>query len=88
MSTASDLSDRARATGRLGLDAEFMGEGRYRALLCLVQVAVDAEDGGTRVEIVDPLEGFEPGELRAVLADPSIEKVVHAGRQDLSLIHI
>ena len=86
MSTASDLSDRARATGRLGLDAEFMGEGRYRALLCLVQVAVDDEDGGTRVEILDPLEGFEPDELRAVLADPSIEKVVHAGRQDVAIL--
>jgi len=86
VSTASDLSDRARATGRLGLDAEFMGEGRYRALLCLVQVAVDDEDGGTRVEILDPLEGFEPGELRAVLADPSIEKVVHAGRQDVAIL--
>ena len=86
MSTASDLSDRARATGRLGLDAEFMGEGRYRALLCLVQVAVDDEDGGTRVEVLDPLEGFEPGELRAVLADPSIEKVVHAGRQDVAIL--
>jgi len=86
VSTASDLSDRARATGRLGLDAEFMGEGRYRALLCLVQVAVDDEDGGTRVEILDPLEGFEPDELRAVLADPSIEKVVHAGRQDVAIL--
>jgi len=86
VSTASDLSDRARATGRLGLDAEFMGEGRYRALLCLVQVAVDDEDGGTRVEVLDPLEGFEPGELRAVLADPSIEKVVHAGRQDVAIL--
>jgi ribonuclease D len=86
VSTASDLSDGARATGRLGLDAEFMGEGRYRALLCLVQVAVDDEDGGTRVEILDPLEGFEPGELRAVLADPSIEKVVHAGRQDVAIL--
>ena len=86
MSTASDLSDRARATGRLGLDAEFMGEGRYRALLCLVQVAVDDENGGTRVEILDPIEGFEPGELRAVLADPSIEKVVHAGRQDVAIL--
>jgi ribonuclease D len=86
VSTASDLSDRARATGRLGLDAEFMGEGRYRALLCLVQVAVDDEDGGTQVEILDPLEGFEPGELRAVLADLSIEKVVHAGRQDVAIL--
>ena len=27
------FADRARATGRLGIDTEFMGEGRYRALL-------------------------------------------------------
>ena len=31
----------ARAAGRLGIDTEFMSEGRYRALLCLVQIAVD-----------------------------------------------
>ena len=72
MSTASDLAERARAAGRLGLDAEFMGEGRYRALLCLVQVAVDDGQGGTQVEILDPLDGFEPGPLREILADPDI----------------
>jgi len=83
---ATVLSDRARSAGRLGLDAEFMGEGRYRALLCLVQMAVDDGDAGTRVEVLDPLEGFEPGELRAVLADPAIEKVVHAGRQDVAIL--
>ena len=86
MSTASELSDRARASGRLGIDAEFVGEGRYRALLCLVQVAVDDGDGGTRVEVLDPLRGFEPGELRDVLADPAIEKVLHAGRQDVAIL--
>ena len=33
---------RSRAQrGRLGIDTEFMSEGRYRALLCLTQVAVD-----------------------------------------------
>ena len=31
----------ARERGRLGIDTEFMSEGRYRALLCLVQIAVD-----------------------------------------------
>jgi len=86
VSTASELSDRARASGRLGIDAEFVGEGRYRALLCLVQVAVDDGDGGTRVEVLDPLQGFEPGELRDVLADPAIEKVLHAGRQDVAIL--
>src|SRR5919202_1250206 len=38
--TVTDLARRARQTGRLGIDTEFMGEGRYRPLLCLVQVAV------------------------------------------------
>jgi len=63
-----------------------MGEGRYRALLCLVQVAVDDGAGGTQVEVLDPLEGFEPAELRDVLADPAIEIVVHAGRQDVAIL--
>jgi ribonuclease D len=29
----------AREHGRIGIDTEFMSEGRYRALLCLVQIA-------------------------------------------------
>ncbi len=32
----------AHAGGKLALDTEFMGEGRYRTLLCLVQLAVPA----------------------------------------------
>src|SRR5215470_8192259 len=88
--TVTDLAGRARATGRLGIDTEFMGEGRYRSLLCLVQVAVlDGSDpeGGSLVEILDPLDGeldFAP--LAAVLADPSVEIVMHAGRQDVALL--
>ena len=35
----------ARAAGRFGIDTEFMSEGRYRALLCLVQVAVTPPRG-------------------------------------------
>ena len=34
----------ARPAGS-GIDTEFMGEGRYQPLLCLVQVAVEAPDG-------------------------------------------
>ena len=55
--TVAELAERARATGRLGIDTEFMGEGRYRPLLCLVQVAVEEEDGSVRVEVLDPLQG-------------------------------
>lgn len=84
MGLVEELAQRARVTGRLGVDTEFMGEGRYRALLCLVQVAVD---DGERVEVLDPLEGgLDPRPLAAVLADPEIEVVMHAGRQDVALL--
>jgi ribonuclease D len=85
--TVTDLAERARQTGRLGIDTEFMGEGRYRPLLCLVQVAVEDEGGEVRVEVLDPLEDdFDPAPLAAVLADPAVEIVLHAGRQDVALL--
>jgi ribonuclease D len=83
----SDLAQRARETGRLGIDTEFMGEGRYRPLLCLVQVAVEDEGDEVRVEVLDPLgAGFDPAPLAGVLADPEVEIVLHAGRQDVALL--
>jgi len=75
--------------GRLAVDTEFMSERRYRALLCLVQVAVPdpAAEDGVRTDVLDPLEGdFDPAPLAAALADPAIEVVMHAGRQDVALL--
>ena len=46
------LAELARADGRLGLDTEFMPEGRYRPLLCLVQIAAGGE-----IAVLDPLDG-------------------------------
>ncbi|MGI8622435.1 MAG: ribonuclease D [Solirubrobacteraceae bacterium] len=78
-----DLAERARADGRMGIDTEFMPEGRYRPLLCLVQVVV-----GDEIVILDPIGGpaFDPAPLAAVLADPAVEVVLHAGRQDVALL--
>jgi glutamyl-tRNA synthetase len=54
----AEIAARATAAGRLGIDTEFMGEGRYRPLLCLVQVAVPTGDGSTSdVVVLDPLAG-------------------------------
>jgi ribonuclease D len=110
------LAEEARVAGRLGIDTEFMSEGRYRALLCLVGVVVPAAGGEDRpegsgepqggapvdregsgepqggapvdrVELVDPLdEGLDPTPLADVLADPAVEVVLHAGRQDVALL--
>ena len=82
------LADGARAAGRLALDTEFMGEGRYRTLLCLVQVAIpEALEGAERILIIDPLvEDLDAEPLADVLADPAVQVVVHAGRQDIALV--
>jgi ribonuclease D len=77
----AEIAALAREEGRLGLDTEFMPEGRYRPLLCLVQVVV-----AEQVWVLDPLAGFDPAPLVAILADPQIEIVVHAGRQDVAIL--
>ena len=83
----AELAAQARASGRLGIDTEFMGEGRYRTLLCLVQVAAEQPDGDVRIEVLDPLDSaLDPSPLAAVLADPQVEIVMHAGRQDVALL--
>ena len=82
---AAEVAELARAGGRLGIDTEFVGERRYRALLCLAQVAVPDRDG-VRTEVLDTLEDFNFAPLAAVLADPAVEIVMHAGRQDVALL--
>ncbi|HTX11989.1 MAG TPA: HRDC domain-containing protein [Solirubrobacteraceae bacterium] len=96
LATSSDVAAvaaAARATGRLGIDTEFMSEGRYRALLCLVQIAVDdgsdndhGDDHPPRIILIDPLDGVDVAPLAQLLGDPAIEVVLHAGRQDVAIL--
>ena len=82
-----EIARAARASGRIALDTEFMGEGRYRTLLCLIQLAVPEGATGERIELVDPLaEDLDGSPLADVLADPDVQVVVHAGRQDIALV--
>ena len=75
------IAGKAREEGRLGLDTEFLPEGRYRPLLCLVQIAV-----GDETWVLDPLQGFDHEPLAALLGDPEVQIVVHAGRQDIAIL--
>ena len=92
MSTApQELADLAREHGRLAIDTEFVSERRYQALLCLVQIAVPdpSQEGGVRTDVLDPLDEskpFDPAPLAAVLGDPAVEVLVHAGRQDVAIL--
>ena len=79
----------ARIRGRLGIDTEFMSEGRYRALLCLTQVAVEdpSEPAGIRTILIDGLDqDVDVRPLAELLADPGVEVILHAGRQDAAIL--
>jgi ribonuclease D len=89
LATAAEIAEvaaAARDRRRIGIDTEFMSEGRYRALLCLTQVVVDRDDGDPLIIVIDALDGTDPSPLAEVLADPSIEIVLHAGRQDVAIL--
>src|SRR5918912_40562 len=85
---SAEVAARAAEHGRFAIDTEFVAERRYQAMLCLAQVAVPdpgAADG-VRTEVLDPLDGLDPRPLAAALADPAIEVVLHAGRQDVAIL--
>jgi ribonuclease D len=81
------LAAAAKTAGRFAFDTEFMGEGRYRTLLCLIQLAVPDGANAERIVLLDPLErDLDGAPLAAILADPTVQTVVHAGRQDVALV--
>ncbi len=67
-----------RAAGRFAYDSEFIGELTYRPKLCLIQVS-----SAQRVSLIDPLAGLVLSVFWELICDPSIEKIVHAGAQDV-----
>ncbi len=67
-----------RAAGRFAYDSEFIGELTYRPKLCLIQVS-----SAQRVSLIDPLASLDLASFWELICDPSIEKIVHAGAQDV-----
>jgi ribonuclease D len=75
------IAEEARGEGRIGLDTEFMREKTYHARLCLVQIAT-----AEHICLVDPLDGKDLRGVADLVADPEVEVVVHAGRQDFEIL--
>lgn len=74
----ASLIERLRAAGSFAYDSEFIGEMSYVPKLCLVQIAT-----GSEIALVDPLAKIDLLPLWELLADPAVQKIVHAGAQDL-----
>lgn len=73
-----ELLEHLRGAGSFAYDSEFIGELSYVPKLCLVQVAT-----AERVALIDPLADVDLRPFWELVADPSVEKVVHAGQQDI-----
>jgi ribonuclease D len=73
-----DLVASLRNQGRFGYDTEFIGEHTSYPKICVVQVAT-----GDHVWLIDALAEIDLRPLWELLADPAVEKIVHAGEQDL-----
>lgn len=77
----TQLCDRLTGAGQFAFDTEFVGEDGFQPEVCLVQVAFDSG-----VALIDPL--IEQLDLRPfweLVADENIEKIVHAGMEDLAI---
>ena len=71
------------AAGAFALDMEFERERSYWPKLQLVQVAVP-----NLVAAIDPLALEDLSPLYDLIADPAIEKITHAGRQDAEIFFL
>ena len=73
------LVAQVRAAGSFAYDSEFIGEHTYRPWVCVIQLATAHE-----VVLIDPLApGIDLLPFWQLIADPAVEKIVHAGSQDL-----
>jgi ribonuclease D len=74
----TELLKSLRAAGSFAYDSEFIGELTYLPKLCLIQVA-----STTRIALIDPLAELDVRPFWELVTDPAVEKIVHAGLQDV-----
>jgi len=77
------LCERLRGHDRLAVDTEFMGEDSFHPRLEIVQVAA-----GDVTAIIDYQAVPELDRFFGLMGDTRVQKVVHAGRQDLEIFSI
>lgn len=78
--TLHDLCRHLEAEERIGIDTEFVSERTYAPQLELIQIATRS-----RCALIDCQAVRDLHELFAVLANGKVEKILHAGQQDVEL---
>ncbi|HWM85651.1 MAG TPA: HRDC domain-containing protein [Kofleriaceae bacterium] len=80
----AEIAAAIAGAGSFAIDLEFVSEDRYVPELALVQVAW-GDPAAPEVAAIDPL-AVDPRPVFELVADPAIEVVAHAARQDLGLL--
>ena len=82
----SRFCDALRPAPWFGIDLEFQRERTYFPRLCLIQVVLPAPEGGEpTLAIIDPQKVRQLKPLWERVADPAVETILHAGRQDMEI---
>ncbi len=76
-----ELVDRLAGEPRLAVDTEFLTERTYYPRLCLIQIGAPGV-----LATVDPFECTDLSPLAELFSDP-VEMILHAGAQDLAILH-
>ncbi len=79
-----NLCRRLQRSTRIALDTEFVGEDTFIPRLELIQIASTEESAAIDFPALGGQGSLD--HLWTIICDPKIEKVVHAGRQDLELV--
>ncbi len=69
-----------RAAGQFAFDTEFIRDDTYDAALCLIQVAA-----GDEVTLIDPTASLDLAPFWALVTDPAVVTIVHAGKEDFDV---
>lgn len=80
----SAIAESIARAGIFALDLEFVSEDRYVPELALLQLAW-GDPAEPSLAAVDPL-AVDPAPILALVADPAVEVIAHAARQDLGLL--
>lgn len=77
-----EWAEKARTYEWIGFDTEFIGEKRYRTLVCLIQVA--CPDG---LFLIDPIAIEDLGPFLEIVEDDRVLKITHAGENDYRILY-